>query len=297
MNIPVNILAAAGLFVITLLVTAYLWYGLRGRYLRSKAAGGTGDGKENAKKAKKDSHNEKWGVDKESYCYPDINDVMQFEFVKVVKIPEGLVETKDSTARDTDTTAGDIPDQKEITSRRGMVSTVSRNGLTGEDEDNRVYMNGGDNHEPPTRIPSRRKDEPKPKPEPAAPIHEETEAYTELDAQTIEELNYLKEWISKEEEEEDERRAFEELMDENPDMIDPEYDEKENERISKDLEEQKRYEEQMNHYISLDDSSSVDEEFGSDIIKEINTVAMEDENDVEGEDGSVWNEKTETKEL
>lgn len=42
-------------------------------------------------KKEKSSKRQKWGVDKDAYCYPDINDVMGFEFVKVVNVPEGLL--------------------------------------------------------------------------------------------------------------------------------------------------------------------------------------------------------------
>lgn len=37
-------------------------------------------------KEKEHKRKQKWGVEKDAYCYPKINDVMGFEFVKVVKV-------------------------------------------------------------------------------------------------------------------------------------------------------------------------------------------------------------------
>lgn len=38
------------------------------------------------KTAKSKKKKQRWGVDKDAYCYPHINDVMGFEFVKVIKV-------------------------------------------------------------------------------------------------------------------------------------------------------------------------------------------------------------------
>lgn len=90
---------AALLAILTGPPAAYtLWYLLRGRYLKSKQkdrkspAGKEGaaepgtEGEEDADA----SANSRWGVKRDAYCYPKINDVMGFEFVGVIKVDDRI---------------------------------------------------------------------------------------------------------------------------------------------------------------------------------------------------------------
>lgn len=75
---------ALALNVLTLAGGYALWYLLRGR--RRKRRDGAGE----APDERKASHGGWGGYGKDSYCYPKINDMMGFEFVKVVRVPEEL---------------------------------------------------------------------------------------------------------------------------------------------------------------------------------------------------------------
>jgi hypothetical protein len=88
------IIVAFLLFVATLVVSYVIWYAIRGRRLRErdaalKAAEKKGRA-EGARKKAKSSAKGKWGVGKDSYCYPGMNDVMGYEFISVVKVDENL---------------------------------------------------------------------------------------------------------------------------------------------------------------------------------------------------------------
>lgn len=75
---------ALALNVLTLAGGYALWYLFRGR--RRKRRGEAGE----APDERKASHGGWGGYGKDSYCYPKINDMMGFEFVKVVRVPEEL---------------------------------------------------------------------------------------------------------------------------------------------------------------------------------------------------------------
>lgn len=80
----ISFLLAAGTFF-----TAYvIWYTVRGR--RGKASRG-GD-KNNSAKEENGGKKLPWGVPKDAYCYPAINDVMGYEFIHVVKVGDELKE-------------------------------------------------------------------------------------------------------------------------------------------------------------------------------------------------------------
>lgn len=79
--------AAAGLLIATLVLAYAVWYIVRGRYIRQRneamkeAARKKGPGTAKARDGD-------WKKDKGSYCYPSINDVMGYGFVNVVKVSD-----------------------------------------------------------------------------------------------------------------------------------------------------------------------------------------------------------------
>lgn len=84
----INIVLAGVLFLGTALISYMIWHVLRKRHTSTPA----GKKEEAASETNKPSPG-KWGVEKDAYCYPRINDVMGFEFVKVVKVPSELTGT------------------------------------------------------------------------------------------------------------------------------------------------------------------------------------------------------------
>lgn len=89
-----NTLVAIILFLLSLLGVYAIWRIIkRGKGKPVKTINGNEE-EQNAEKERKRGK-EKWGVEKDAYCYPSINDVMGFEFVKVIKVTdESLVGEK-----------------------------------------------------------------------------------------------------------------------------------------------------------------------------------------------------------
>ena len=83
-----NLLAATVLFLLTAAGTYVLWYLVRGRAVEKRKGR-----REKGRKERKadEGYGYKEGtIDKDSYCYPKINEAMGFEFVKVVSVDESL---------------------------------------------------------------------------------------------------------------------------------------------------------------------------------------------------------------
>lgn len=83
-------LAAAAVLVAVTLVLAYvLWYIVRGRYVRQRKQALKAMAKGNTPKREEPGKDDgDWKKHKGSYCYPSINEVMGYEFVKVVNVTE-----------------------------------------------------------------------------------------------------------------------------------------------------------------------------------------------------------------
>lgn len=81
--------AAAVLVVITLVLAYILWYIVRGRYVRQQKQAVKAMAKGNTPKREESRRDDgDWKKHKGSYCYPSINEVMGYEFVKVVNVTE-----------------------------------------------------------------------------------------------------------------------------------------------------------------------------------------------------------------
>ena len=83
-------LAAAAVLVAVTLVLAYvLWYIVRGRYVRQRKQALRAMAQGNTPKREEPRKDDgDWKKHKGSYCYPSINEVMGYEFVKVVNVTE-----------------------------------------------------------------------------------------------------------------------------------------------------------------------------------------------------------------
>lgn len=79
-----TVLGAVLLTVLFYLVGYVIWYIAYGRRLRERrrAAGGGAE----AAPARRQNGRSRWGVDRDAYCYPTINDEMDFELIHVVQI-------------------------------------------------------------------------------------------------------------------------------------------------------------------------------------------------------------------
>ena len=91
-----NLFLAIFLFSLTTASGYVVWYIIRGQRDREmreiRNLNPDDDAQEPSKKAKKKKL--KWGLEKDAYCYPDINDVMGYEFVSVIKVPGELTKNQ-----------------------------------------------------------------------------------------------------------------------------------------------------------------------------------------------------------
>lgn len=78
-----NLAVAIGLTLAVYLLGYVLWYIFLGR--RNKARKNTDASRDQTKKKSKKN---RWGVDKDAYCYPHINDDLDFELIRVVQLAE-----------------------------------------------------------------------------------------------------------------------------------------------------------------------------------------------------------------
>ena len=78
------VIVLAGIIVVVFPIY-FIWYTIRGRHVKEKRRRQKAAADSAAAKPRKKG---RWGVPEGSYCYPAINDVMGFEFVKVVASPD-----------------------------------------------------------------------------------------------------------------------------------------------------------------------------------------------------------------
>lgn len=93
---------ASLLFLGTLFAAYVAWYLFRGRHLRRRKAMETTARSASARadKARNERPGEKQRpIGRDSYCYPKINDVMGYDFVNVVSVPEELTRPKTQRSR------------------------------------------------------------------------------------------------------------------------------------------------------------------------------------------------------
>ena len=98
-----SLLIAIVLFIIT---SAMLWGILLLARKRQKGKTNAAAQNDSQEEEEGPAHNgkEKWGVGKDAYCYPSINDVMGFEFVTVQKVETELLGTQKENERKPEST-------------------------------------------------------------------------------------------------------------------------------------------------------------------------------------------------
>ncbi len=80
-------------------------------------------------KNKEDNGNVRWGVSKDSYCYPTINDILGYEFIKIIKVPvDGQKEEK----------VKDVQTEYETRPKKAGLMTSTDAGNTEQDNEGNV---------------------------------------------------------------------------------------------------------------------------------------------------------------
>ena len=86
-----NIIIAVILFLLTSLLGYISWYILRGRSKKEKAMHKAAEKDRQKKKSQGSEESQPSAIGRESYCYPEINDVMGYDFISVVNVPDELL--------------------------------------------------------------------------------------------------------------------------------------------------------------------------------------------------------------
>lgn len=247
-----NLVIALAVFLLTLVPAYIVWYVVRGRHVRRKKQRKEEDRKKAEGREKKKG---KWGVDKDSYCYPSMNDVMGYDFINVVQVPEELKQDNN----------GGVKEEKTWDKSSGVGLTAVSHSKTSperhgnEEEENEVY-------------PSREG-------QPGGESNNDSKVdVSERDIKDFERLERLGGWISYDNHSEtptEEELMF--LLDSNAGMVDDNPDMEEAARLQAEKEELDRFNQMNQRFINIDEgefSSAAADVFAS--IGE--TVPEEDEN-------------------
>lgn len=207
----INAVIAIVLFIFTSLVMYMIWRVLTRKRRKEKPSQ---PGKTETEPAKKG----KWGVDKDSYCYPTINDVMGFEFVRVIKVPDELTQKEQSAGSPLDwgTSRGSI----------GMTTTSTRSSSqeTGDDEPfpETNYMPGSVNKPNPVRTEGG-----------AAEFDDDDNILHDITQEDLLEAQTTQEWPRNNDNFNDDQE-FISIIDQNQDIIEPPTDDEQH-RIAREI--------------------------------------------------------------
>ena len=144
-----NLLIAIILFLMTAFALyASLRLARRSRRIDAVSNKQSGEEKPNEDVQQVKKRKEKWGVEKDAYCYPSINDVMGYEFVKVVKTgttnEQALQEPVEPETRK----------PWEESQGIGGLRTVSSTDITSESEEDEFYPDPTQPARPRPRFPN-----------------------------------------------------------------------------------------------------------------------------------------------
>lgn len=211
-----NILIAAVLFIATLLASYVIWYIIRGRRLRERDAARmqAETGRKNPKSGKKPKAAKgKWGVKKDSYCYPEMNDVMGYEFISVVQVDEELrkAETdKTEAAASSDVVRGERRGPNWNDSKGVGLTTVESPDSSHryDEEDDDSYPVQGQYGEKPEGVGSDVTEE-----------NEETASHVEQEEISQLELDFIHGWSSNDNIDEYSKEQLELAMDNSPELF------------------------------------------------------------------------------
>lgn len=146
-----TVVIAVALSLLTFVCGYLLWYIFRGSRRRRARGLAPMKGSEEPKEEETDTVGP-WGFGKDAYCYPKINDVMGFDFVKVVKVPDELRGVKGGKR------VTDSPAQLDAGAARPTVTATRTSRPSTEDIDNVPYPERAEDR----YLPSRRDETPAP---------------------------------------------------------------------------------------------------------------------------------------
>lgn len=131
----INIAAALLLFLLSSIMLYATWYIIHGRKRKktSRTSGDQPGDEPDETHERRSNRKKKWGYSKNDYCYPGINDVMGFEFVKVVKLKDDAPSPVPAPAA-----TGGKPDWEQSRGI-GSLSTVSSTGINQETEEDEPF--------------------------------------------------------------------------------------------------------------------------------------------------------------
>ena len=211
--------------IILFLMTVFAMYAILRLARRSRRApkttpSHTGEKEPEQQQQPEKKKKEKWGVEKDAYCYPSINDVMGYEFVKVIKTGETAQTIEDQPA--------ETEPKKTWEESQGIggLRTVSSTDATSESEEDVFYPDPMDAPRPRPRIPNIVEPEEKEPTEQETPHTDNPEDYydedvTEISGVTQEDLELaseiFKDSIPYIDDMPDEQ--IDQLIEENPQMI------------------------------------------------------------------------------
>ena len=219
-----NLLAATDLFLLTAAGTYVLWYLVRGRAVEKRKGR-----KEKGRKERKadEGYGHKEGtIDKDSYCYPKINEAMGFEFVKVVCVDESLRPVTAPVRKDEPSPEADWNKSEGIGTKTLSVSAVPagmdadkyleslNEGNTVEGLDDKAAPSGGAQRAKPAK-----------KAEAQEPDDDEAPAEESISEEELSYVaNFNHDWMNREFDEDDSPFASDDaldaMLDENADRID-----------------------------------------------------------------------------
>lgn len=262
---------AAALSLLTMLVLYVAWYAVVGRRIRLRKAERLRKAAEKGKAAPEPAGTPPSGTagtKKGTYCYPSINDVMGYEFVRVVDVPEdilGIPKAKEEQD------AQKAAKSRGIGARTVSVTTVSSGEDTeraireieGEEEGNRIAKGRGDGG------PSQKEDA-------AATTEgegEQEDISTFIPAEDIEDLNdatvwNFGQWSNRDYDDDLPSDAeFADMIDSEPEIIEEPTDTEAQERIARDRESLRRYEEFRQRLYER--NATVPDDTGASILEEL----------------------------
>ena len=232
----INLFAAFFLFLLSSAMLYVTWYVMHGRKRKNGNLSGENKNEQtDVPQTKKKSKNKKWGYSKEDYCYPGINDVMGFEFVKVIKLKDEPQITNDNPEKTVQK-----PDWEQSRGL-GSLSTESINATRQDIEEDSPFPENDTPGKDNSTSSFQNKFKQAPETESENNKIEESEI-TEADFSTVE-YEAAMAWEGWENHEDDSFQDDEyinKMLDENPEMIEESEPDKESKKIIEDYEAYKQ---------------------------------------------------------
>ena len=270
-----NFLFAAILYVVSTIMVFAIWSVVTGRRRKGRGKPQEKRKPDAGAQDRKDDAGGRWGVGKDAYCYPSINDVMGFEFVSVVKVdkslaPAGEKQPKEEPRRSWEESQG-------IGTKRVSVTAVEN----GEDAERmRREIEEGNN------IDSFMMEQGSGSAEDHDDGAEAMTKETDVSAKDLDDLSRSVEWktggwSNRDWDEVMSDQEFADLVDNHPDMIEEQKKDEENLRIAREAEALARYAELQQGLIERDEQSV--RAFTEGILDELEEGDSETESDFEAE--------------